>query len=388
MAVGGANAQVTDLSGGVFIAHYVPEIIASEPPEGWCGQYYALYQITDPSQQNTSVAADPHIWVGWYVLSAWCQPKQFCGAQFGIGPQVGDAYFVPDAIGTQACWPNVAIPSGLELPSPLWPGYNEGTALTSTSGPWDGNLLPVYLLTGYCYDYTANLDGGQVQLAVNAETGVGGWTNCEGVPQEFDPFAYGALGINDPGIDVYPDCGGPPEWACCFPDGSCSVMTEVACGDAAGVWYEGVGCDPNDCPQPEGACCFADGHCEFLTEVACADAGGNAWLGYGTDCDPNPCPPPEVACCFEDGSCVELTAEACTGQGGIPEPYPSDCDPNPCPQPTVCCVGTTCYIVHSEVECTDMGGDWYPDENSCDPNPCLPTPVDDTSWGSIKALYR
>jgi hypothetical protein len=385
VAFGGANAQVTDLSGGVFIAHYVPEIVNSEPPEGWCGQYDVFYKINDHSEQNNRIdtpgtPTEDYVWTAWYVLSAFCEDKQFCGCQFGVG-QIPAYIWGFDTGSTQACWPPVATPSGLELPSGGWPGAGEGTALTSTSGPWDGNYLAVYLMTGYAYGYGYS---GIVPLDVNGQTGSGGWTNCEGVPVEFMPAAYGGMGINTDGLYVEPVCGGAPEWACCFADGSCLVLTAADCAANMGVWYDGVGCDPNECPAPLGACCFQDGSCLVMDELACAAAGGTDWLGMGTTCDPNNCPAPDGACCFPNGDCVMMPMEQCMEDwvGG-------PCDPNPCPDLTsVCCVGADCFIVYSEAECTGMGGDWYPDDNTCDPNPCPPVPADDTSWGSIKALYR
>jgi hypothetical protein len=255
--------------------------------------------------------------------------------------------------------------------------------LTSTSGPWDGNYLAVYLCTGYAYGYGYS---GVVPLDVNGQTGLGGWTNCEGVPVEFDPIAYGGLGINADGIFVEPMGGGDPEWACCFPDGSCLLLTEADCTMADGIWYMDLTCEPNPCPPPSGACCFQDGSCLELTEDDCMAAGGAYWVLFGV-CDPNDCdqPPEFGACCFDDGTCTYVEEVDCPTGAWI---VGVTCDPNPCPQPTVCCVGADCYIVYSEAECTDMGGDWYPDETTCDPNPCPPVPSDDTSWGSIKALYR
>ncbi|MFC1572382.1 hypothetical protein ACFL6M_02175 [Candidatus Eisenbacteria bacterium] len=381
VAFGGANAQVTDLTGGVFIAHYVPEITNSEPPDGWCGQYDVLYAIADHSEQNNRIDTATYQWSAWYVLSGFCEDKQFCGCQFGVG-QIPPYIWGFDTGSTQACWPPVAAPSGLELPSGGWPGAGEGTALTSTSGPWDGNYLAVYLMTGYAYGYGYS---GIVPLDVNGQTGSGGWTNCEGVPVEFMPAAYGGMGINTDGTYVQPECGGPPQWACCFDDGSCLMLTAVACADAAGVWYVDEDCAVFTCPQPDGACCFTDGTCIVMVELDCMQGGGDYWL-IGEVCDPNPCIQPPGACCFPDGTCTMVPQVDCVDPGVW---YGGSCDPNPCPfLGTVCCVGSDCFIVFSEGECTGMGGDWYPDEDACDPNPCPPTAADDTSWGSIKALYR
>ncbi len=74
-----------------------------------------------------------------------------------------------------------------------------------------------------------------------------------------------------------PDCG-----ACCMPDGSCVLSSEVGC---AGEW-QGVGtdCDPNMCV---GACCVAD-VCTLETPEDCVTMSGD-YLGDGTNCDGDPC---------------------------------------------------------------------------------------------------
>jgi hypothetical protein len=54
----------------------------------------------------------------------------------------------------------------------------------------------------------------------------------------------------------------------------------------------------------------------------------------------------------------------------------------------VCCVEHSCFIV-LESECQTMGGYWHPEWVSCDPNPCqIYTPIQPSTWGRIKGLYR
>lgn len=97
---------------------------------------------------------------------------------------------------------------------------------------------------------------------------------------------------------------------------------------------------------PTGACCYPDGTCVVAAQHLCT----GEWLGPDTDCDPNPCPqpPPLGACCFVDGSCIVLT----------------------------------------EAECAGQQGDWLGPDTGCDPNPCPIVPVETSSWGRIKAVYR
>lgn len=100
---------------------------------------------------------------------------------------------------------------------------------------------------------------------------------------------------------------------------------------------------------PLGACCFPDGHCEYVYEQGCLEAEGD-WLGENTTCDPNPCPPPPPlgACCLEDGSCQVVEAAVCQ----------------------------------------DLGGVYQGDNTVCEPNPCPPVPVEESTWGRVKAIYR
>ncbi|MFC1572875.1 agmatine deiminase family protein [Candidatus Eisenbacteria bacterium] len=346
---------------GVFICHYVPEIINTTPPDSWCGQYDELYKINHHSEQVNRIDTETYLWSAWYVLSGFCEDKQFCGCQFGIG-EYNPSIWSFDPGSTQPCWPPVATPSGLELPSVGWPGPGEGTALTSTSGPWDGNYLAVYLIAGYAYEYGYS---GVIPLTVNHATGEGGFTNCECVPLEFpvcenllDP-GYGGMGINTDGIYAQP-CG-----ACCLPGGVCVNTGPNDCADRGGVFYDGGCCEsPPLCPGEEGACCFDDGTCVEMEEAQCVVLG--VW--YGGFCTPNPCPQPLGACCYPDGSCLMQTESDCgddwMGSGSV-------CDPNPCLQSTVCCVGDDCHIVGSENACMDLGGEWNSQWDFCLPNPCI-----------------
>ncbi|MHC5005693.1 MAG: hypothetical protein ACYTJ0_21560, partial [Planctomycetota bacterium] len=112
-----------------------------------------------------------------------------------------------------------------------------------------------------------------------------------------------------PGTDCATvDCP-QPAGACCFPDGSCTIVTEERC-ESDGGSYQGdfSTCDPNPCPPPPGACCFDDGSCAVMTQDECQSAGG-LWQGAGSDCQSVECPQPTGACCFENGFCTTVTAE-------------------------------------------------------------------------------
>lgn len=62
------------------------------------------------------------------------------------------------------------------------------------------------------------------------------------------------------------------------------------------------------------------------------------------------------------------------------------------PDPWACCFGTTCVMLTQD-ECTAQGGDSWWDGIDCEPenDPCYeepPTPTRDTTWGTIKSIYR
>lgn len=119
--------------------------------------------------------------------------------------------------------------------------------------------------------------------------------------------------------------------------------------------------------------------------------GGMGLFVDGVRC----CPPvpTEHVCCVGDVCYLVLTADECGAMGGVYHPEWDSCADNPCyvpPQPDVCCLVHICYFV-TETECAAMGGAWHPEFESCDvqPNPCdIYTPVEPSSWGAIKSIYR
>lgn len=159
--------------------------------------------------------------------------------------------------------------------------------------------------------------------------------------------------------------GGPPPHtgACCYDDGSCSVVTPVYCNLSHGH-YQGddTVCTDIDCTNggcgTTGACCNGT-DCSILCPADCA-AGGGTYQGDGTVCDPNPCISTLGACCI-GGVCSQTTPDGCAGtfQGiGVP------CTPDPC----TTCLGcaffnpddgiwykTRSFVSHAEYHKVDTG---------------------------------
>ncbi len=145
--------------------------------------------------------------------------------------------------------------------------------------------------------------------------------------------------------------------ACCFPDGTCRLLTQAACSQAGGTW-QGVNtvCSPNPCPQP-GACC-ANGTCTITFQTGCS----GQWMGPNTVCNPNPCPP-SGACCI-NGACTITTQLTCSGQWMGANTI---CNPNPCPVAVgACCICGAC----SMTTLADCAGYWLGPSSTCSPNPC------------------
>jgi hypothetical protein len=334
--VAGANADPNDLSDGVLITHAPAGFVYSAGLD-YCAEYDAQYAIASCAEQINEMPAlgYPAGETLFYVVAAWNEDKHWCGTEFGIGSEfAGLWYFVEYG---------PCLINNLENSTGGWPGPDQGTAVVATDVPWDGNFVATYYFIGY--GYYADI----IPLDVDPAMNFAGTGNCDVPAVTWDAVCLGAVGIGGvAGAYCCPPIPQDPE-ACCFEDGSCMMMLEYDCGVAGGEFYGGV-CEPNPCPQPEepGACCDEfTGECFFILESDCATIGG-LFLGEGIPCEPNPCPQPE---------------------------------------PWACCVDIYfCYML-SEYECGLQNGDFQGEGVTCDPDPC-PTPADDSSWGSIKALYK
>jgi len=333
----GAWADPADLGGGVFIAHYEANVHYCIDPVDYCA-LYTPYAISDPAQAVVQLPDDTAL--VWYVLAAWQnEAKTWCGTEFGFNAYAGAAFTY---FGQAPCYP---VTGGLEIPTANWPGPVEGTAFVTTGDPWSGNYKPVYWFTGKAYEYYGPTI---IMVDVDPPTGFCGFSNCMNPPQSFTVGVgrRGGMGIGQAG--VHPTFPPPPTpWACCVPQSPWCVMAlEAECALLGGVWHEGVVCAPGVCPE-EWACCIG-GICQPMFLENCTLVGGT-WM-QGIPCDPNPC---QAVCCFQ-----QLTS-------------PHGCE------------------IMLEAACAAASGFWHPEWVTCDPNPCeIYTPVEKSSWGQIKNMYR
>jgi hypothetical protein len=227
-----ADADPQNLASGALITHCTGWYRYHQPQ---CYNYFQYDPISSCDEQNASMQG----WGSnaWFVIAAFAEDKEWCGVEFGFSNYDP----APIAIyGYEACAPG----SFLEIPTPGWPGPNEGTAFVTTDIPWAGNFLPVYWFYGYVYDYTYGCT--IMQLVPDPATGLGGFTNCASPPQTY-AAALGGLGVNRPGVEV---CWGWQEFVCCVGTDCVLVQGEDECTALGGVFHsEWDNCGP---PNPCG----------------------------------------------------------------------------------------------------------------------------------------
>ncbi len=276
-------AQVTDLSGGVFIAHRPPTMEFSVPPQGWCDYYIEDYGISSCNEQYNRIDATGQGSV-WFVLAAWEEDKQWCGTEFGFGDYNPDIYHL---VNWGPCFPHM----GWELSTPGWPGPREGTMFVIAGDPytpWYGNFVPVYYFVGYAYGE------GVIPLDSTPGRGLlgrpdfGGTCNCLAQPVVYPAECFGAMGISTAGS---PCCPSNLLHVCCLAEQCMLMSDDEQCMQAGGVWHpEWDSCEPNPCSPPEAVCCIG-AVCTIVTEAECNALGGE-WHGEWGSCVPNPCEPP------------------------------------------------------------------------------------------------
>ena len=135
-----ASSDPGNLEGGVFLAHHPPGVQYSQGVD-WCQAYFESFAIDSCSEQHNRIDLDGNEGQSsiWYVLAAWNEEKEWCGAEFGFGEYDPDAYAFIE-------WGPCSPGENLEIPTENWPGPNEGTAVTTTDTAWSGNFVPVYWL--------------------------------------------------------------------------------------------------------------------------------------------------------------------------------------------------------------------------------------------------
>lgn len=190
---GTASSDSANLEGGVLIAHHPPGLQYSTGTD-YCQRYWQEFAIDSCAEQHNRIDLDGSQGQSsvWYVLAAWSEEKQWCGAEFGFADYDSTIYLF-DQRGP--CFPD----QGMEIPMAGWPGPNKGVAVTTQDTPWSGSFVPIYWVSGYAYDE------GEIPLAANPTSEFGGSANCETPPESWAATAFGGMGLFQDGTSACPE---------------------------------------------------------------------------------------------------------------------------------------------------------------------------------------
>jgi predicted outer membrane repeat protein len=193
---GSAFSDSSNLEGGVFIAHHPPGLQYSAGQD-YCQRYFQDFAIDSCSEQNNRIDLDGNQGETsvWYVLAAWGEEKQWCGAEFGFADYDSNIYVFAH---WGPCFPD-GSGGGMQIQAGGWPGPNAGVSLSISGTAWSGNFAPVYWFMGYSYYQ------GEIPLAVNPASEFGGTANCDSPPQSWDATAFGGMGIFQDGTSACPE---------------------------------------------------------------------------------------------------------------------------------------------------------------------------------------
>lgn len=158
---------------------------------------------------------------------------------------------------------------------------------------------------------------------------------CGGAELDCDDDCTTGSTIPDPTEAL---CVDAPQTSGGFTRDSCVCIDNVTAGQALYIQIQDFGgtdtgnitlnITPNACQLPTGRCCQADGNCTIVTQIECDNAGG-IFGGANTDCTVS-C---FGACCLSGGNCQSLTETDCDALNGVYQGDGAACSPNPCPLP-------------------------------------------------------
>jgi hypothetical protein len=175
-------------------------------------------------------------------------------------------------------------------------GLDHIPLLQNDPAPWIHDVEPyLFAAIDTCSDFHPGiLDVDQVVDCDCQPNGIRDKCDIEGPSEDVD-----GNGIPD-------ECeGGPPDEACCMPDGSCVMMPEVDCTAMGGV-PQGPG---SVCTTAQ-ACCWPDDTCAMVDPLCCGDLRGTVTPG---ECGER------QACCDDVGYCYMADESCCTANGDTPQ---------------------------------------------------------------------
>ncbi len=221
----------------------------------------------------------------WKVYAAFpvANSPRLKGCGWGVGhPSVGGGAVIIQ--GNDAPTPAVFF-----LTTAGWPGDNTFIGMSFTDSVRVDPVNELFWFGGYAYAGEAGEP--QMFCIIPHEGESNRFFLDDAVPQNADPIAgYGCLGFGQAGSTPCPS--GVVVGACCFTDGTCTMLEAAACV-AAGGSFVGGECTPGLCPViVYGACCL-NGVCDVVTPAQCAAIGGQ-YMGDNIPCTPGLCPPVPV----------------------------------------------------------------------------------------------
>ena len=168
------------------------------------------------------------------------------------------------------------------------PGSGTGF-VANTLVPSGGSVDPCDLPVGYCSE---DVDGDGTVAVSDVLDVIANWGNC-------GDGTYRPVGDIDGDCCVTvtdllqliaawgQDC--TTVGACCLPTGGCQAdVTSSQCALAGGDYQgEDSSCASSNCPE-QAACCFEDGSCSMLLPEGCIESGGD-YEGSGSNCNNTSC---------------------------------------------------------------------------------------------------
>ena len=290
LAIASAPALAGPNENGVIVVHntgiaWTSDLVlppASPPPAfGVCpdlGTFVNTIEMAaDPFASSAALV--------WKVYAAFpvANSPRLKGCGWGVGhPSVGGGQVVIQ--GNDAPTPAVFY-----LTTAGWPGDNTFIGMSFTDSVRVGTVDELFWFGGYAY---AGAAGEPQSFCIIPHEGESNrFFLDDAVPQNADPIVgYGCLGFGTPGYTPCPT--GVHTGACCFTDGTCTMVSAEECVTAGGSFVGGE-CTPTLCPMVVyGACCL-NGVCDVVTPGQCAAIGGT-YYGDGSTCTPGLCPPVPV----------------------------------------------------------------------------------------------
>lgn len=271
--------------------------IASNIPPG-----STIHNVTLTLYMSRSKGSKPHTVGVHTALSDWGESTSHAGGKEGAGGNAatGDATWIHTFYDTQS-W---TTPGGDYAPTP--------SATVSV-----GNYVH--------YNWSSLELVADVDMWVNDPSSNFGWVLVGDETDNTTAKRFNSRTSADVSlrpkltIDYTP---APNTGASCFPDGSCSVLTESECISQGGAYQgDGTNCSPNPCVLLIGACCFDDGTCSEVDEADCLTLNG-AYQGDGSTCLADLCP--VILTRFLDALPIPGPAQPVTGVVGGEATYQID----------------------------------------------------------------